>query len=246
MNRQEKFILYPSLILILISVFFYLLLPFLFNVRESGDFIGLVSEAKGETKLRLGKTISWMRLQKLSEIYSRSYLFTGANSSLTILFLDESFLKLRANSLIYLDYDLKHKEKKSKGLVLDFVDGEMAVDLKKNSSLKKIKIKDTEIEIMDSEAKIVMSRGFQNKEMALTVLEGDINIKTQGNNLNLRTGQSLKISNKEHRKEEVSKELLDEMKRVLSKNNKRAELPEYFKDRSLKNFFIEIARIFVI
>ncbi len=246
MNRQEKFILYPSLILILISIFFYLLLPYLFNVRESGDFIGLVSEAKGEAKLRLGKTISWMRLQKLSEIYSRSYLFTGENSSLTILFLDESFLKLRANSLIYLDYDVKHKEKKSKGLVLDFVDGEMAVDLKKNSSLKKIKIKDTEIEIMDSEAKIVMSRGFQNKEMALTVLEGDINIKTQDNNLNLRTGQSLKISNKEHRKEEVSKELLDEMKRVLSKNKKRAELPEYFKDRSLKSFFVEIARIFVI
>lgn len=209
------------------------------------NFIGLVIEAKGDTRMRLGDSISWFQLHNKDKIYSQAYLFTGKDSSATYAFLDESTIHLGENSLIFLDFLIDssfYEEKKkisSNGIAVDLVEGSMHFNLKDDSPVKKIKIDDTLIDVSDQST--VIHLNHDKSGMAISVMKGDINILNKKSSYKVKQGEMLDIKNEQVDPtiKPVNQELMEEMKKIALEDHKRL-MQELAEKRSLLSILNDI------
>jgi len=246
MNRQEKFILLLSGALLLLAFFGLLIAPkILHSFRSSStDFIGMVLEAEGETKMRFGDSVNWKPFIKKDKIYSRVYLFTGNNSSGSFAFLDESVLNLGSNSLVFIDLDLQNIKKKKAldELAIELVDGEMKIDLKSKAIVKNIRVADASINLSDQNSVLKVNYNDQTG-MQVSVMKGNVDIATKDSTFKVKHGEKLEISKNEEKQviEPVPQEIMEEMRR-MSEADRRALLEEMQRKRGLSQVAQEFIR----
>ena len=251
MNRQEKFIIVLSIGIFLLALLGLRLIPQLLESMKptNSNFIGMVIEANGDTKIRFGDSISWRNAVKKDPIYSRAYLFTGENSTGTFAFLDESALSLGPNTLIYIDIvlgeDGKPKKQKKSGikneLMIELVDGEMKIDLKDKSSIKTLKTEDASIGLSEKNSFVKLKYNNLNG-MEVSVMKGNVNIQTKDRNFNVKHGERLEVLKRDDtvKTTPVSMEVMDEMKK-MSEIDRRVLLEELQRKRGLGQIIQEVA-----
>ncbi len=251
MNRQEKFIIMLSLGIFLLALLGLRLIPRLLESMKptNSNYIGMVLEAKGDTKIRFGDSVNWRNALKKDPIYSKAYLFTGENSSGTFAFLDESALSLGPNTLIYIDIVLgedgkpkkQNKSTSKNELVIELVDGEMKIDLKNTSLIKSLKVEDASIGLTEKNSVVKLKYNNMNG-MEVSVMKGNINIQTKDRNFNVKHGERLEVLKKDEtiRTTPVPTEVMDEMKK-MSEIDRRILLEELQRKRGLGQIIQEVA-----
>lgn len=248
MNRQEKFILLLSGAILLLAFLALLIAPkILDSFRSSStDFIGMVLEAEGETKMRFGDSVNWKPFVKRDKLYSKVYLFTGGNSSGSFAFLDESVLNLGPNSLVFIDLDFEDiKNKKDLDeLAIELVDGEMKIDLKTKSIIQNIRVADASFNLSDNNSVLKVNYNDQTG-MQVSVMKGNVDISTKDSTFKVKHGERLEISKNEQKPviEPVPPEIMDEMKR-MSEADRKALLEEMQRKRGFSSVALEIIKFF--
>jgi hypothetical protein len=225
MNRQEKLILFISAFIILFAGIAYYYLPVIvLNLRpKAGNFIGLAVQIEGDVKMRYGDSVNWKEVKKNERIYTRTYLYTGENSSGFYAFLDKSSISLGQNSLIYLDFTIDEAAAKQgqDSLKIDLVDGKMDIDLKENSKFKQIKVDDAVIDISDQKTRIKLEND-EDQGMEISVMQGEIDITKNDKSYNVKPGEKLGVKKQEKpKKSKVSKDMMEEMKKISDEEQAR-------------------------
>jgi|GEM_PF-3781924 len=249
MKKQEKIIISVSLGVFLLVVIVLQLIPYIASSIEekNSDFIGLVVETKNDAKLRFGDSVSWKKAEKMDRLYSKSYLFTGDDSFMSYALLDGSKISLSSNSLVFLDYsatDLK-KDSTDAPLDIELLNGNVGVNIKEKSKLKKIKVDNTVIDFTDKKTHISLTRS-EDKSVEIVVMQGDVNIVKDNKNFQIDSGEKLSISADEKASPEESKvdeSTLDEMKRIAAQENWES-LEELQKKRNFKFYLEKTLRFF--
>ncbi len=252
MKLQEKIIIYLSIGLISIATLGYFLLPIILDKLNPPNqhFIGMAVDVKDDVKIRFGDSINWKTLSNNEKIFSNSYLYTGDNSSARFIFLDKSSITLNNNSLVHLNFEVPRdslkKDDNNNNLKLDLVDGKAALDIKEDSVIKKVKIQDTEIEVLDGASKL----NLENTEefgVKTAVYSGSANISRQGQKYKVKAGEKVEVSeeNKIEKKPVSEKEMammkkihkeIEENKRYLYENRRSfmtiiEEMVEFFEKK---------------
>ncbi len=248
MNRQEKIILLLSGAILIIALIGLLIAPGILQTLRSSnaDFIGMVLEAQGETKMRFGDSVNWKAFVKKDKIFSKVYLFTGPNSSGSFAFLDRSVLNLSENSLVFIDLDpqaIKNRETRE-DMAIELVDGEMKIDLKSTSLIKSIRIADASIKL--SEQNSILKMNYNDLSgMQVSVMKGDVDISTKDNKFKVKHGERLEISKINGKKviEPVPQEIMEEMLR-MSEVDRKALLEEMQRNRGISKITQELIDFF--
>jgi hypothetical protein len=191
MEKKEKIVLIFSVSLIVFAIFLYNYLPDLVlgYKPHNANFIGLTTHADGDVQVRFGDSINWKKLQKNDGIYARSYLFTGANSSGSYAFLDESTINLEQNSLVFLNFHpTAKKSDDAQALSIDLLEGNVKLALPKDSNIKSITMNETTLEPGKEQTSLKLESGSKVEVM---VMEGEINVTKEMVNVNVKAGRSL-------------------------------------------------------
>lgn len=251
MNRQEKFVLYTSIAIFVVAISLSILLPEnLANSRPgSSTFIGLTLESEGDVKMRFGESINWQTLTKKDKIFSKIYLFTGKNSEAKFAFLDESFLKLGPNSLIYLDAIVDSQGKiisdgKKPQLSLDLVEGDININLKGKSLISTLKVGNKEV-LTNSDETNLKIKSNDNEGSEVSVLQGSANVKSDYGERQLESGEKLAYSPQapEPSVEKIPDDIMEEM-RKMSEEERTAYLYELQKKRGFAQIAQTILNLF--
>ncbi len=198
--------------------------------------------------MRFGDSINWRKLRSKDRIYSQTYLFTGADSSASYGFLDESSISLGANSLIYMDFTFKKNGRGNAGdaVALELVEGEMQINLKEKSPVKKIKIQDAMIDISKQQKTIIKLNYEQTEGLDIAVIQGDIDIKQKNVSYNVKQGEKVGIASEDSTPvaKTIDEKTMEEIKRIAESDHKKTV--EDLKNKRQFNYvfqqFIEIVK----
>lgn len=247
MKKPEKAIVASALALIGISAAAYMLLPAILQTFRpiQGNFIGLVHEIHNDVKTRYADTFTWQPAAARTELFSKTHIFTGSDSTARLIFLDGSYIELMENSLIFLDFQITEDSEDDKPIKMDLFNGQVSIDLKENSQLKKIKINDTEVDLTD-EATTLRLESKEEGGLSASVLKGKVGIKRKDMNYEIEKGKSFTASKDDETEEEaISDELLSEMKRMEEEIKKKREAAAQFQRRDLSQILKELQSIFL-
>lgn len=250
MEKREKLVLILSFTLITLAAGFYVLMPKILNSFKphNPNFIGLSTHTTGDVKIRFGDSITWRKLEKKEKIFANSYLFTGPNSSSTFAFLDKSTIKLDANSLVSLDFQVQGQDgtvpltaEGMPTLKIGLVEGKADVRLRPNSQVKSIHMDQSVVNIGNDAAIIQLEGGKDNK---IAVMDGQVNVTSKGQTHEVKAGEKA-VSNadeEELKKEEVPDELMEEMKKLALENDRLM----FEEEKKKREFFYLIKQMFAV
>ena len=224
------------------AVVLHLFLPDLMSIINPKDskFIGLVLKGNGDLRMRFGDSINWRKMKPKDKIYSQTYLFTGPQSSAIYGFLDESTISLGENSLIFMDFAFDSEGRRSgdgeDSISLELVDGEMQINLKDKSSVKKIKVEDTMIDISKQQKTVIKLNYEDKKGLDIAVIQGDIDIKQKKLSYKVKQGEKVEIENSDTQPvpEALDEQTMAEIKKLAQEDNKKT-IEELKKKRELIN-----------
>lgn len=228
MEKREKLVLFFSLSVMSLAAIIFLALPRILDSFKphNPNFIGLSTHSQGDVKIKFGDSLTWRKLDKKGKIYSRSYLFTGPNSTSSLAFLDKSTIKLDPNSLVSLNFDIVPGEEDVTlteeglpALKIGVLEGKVGLQLKPNSQVKKIEMEQSVLKLGNEATSLLLESGDGDK---VAVLAGGVTMRSRGETYQLKTGEKLGVQGDEVKKEEVPDELLQEMKRIAMENDRQA------------------------
>lgn len=222
MTRQEKLIGGAAIAFIIVGLASYIYIPKLLISLESPDrnLVGIIISGAGELKMRLGDTANWRNLKLKDPVYSQAYLFTGPKSSAKCLFLDESTMTLNENSLAFIDFDALKSRKSNHVIDINLIDGKLVMDLSEKNNVSRIKVDGTTIDVTDKKTKIVIG---SDKKLGvdIAVYQGDVDINHDNQNINLKAGEKISVTQNEFEKEPIDEDLLNELNRIADEDRKR-------------------------
>jgi len=244
MEKKERLILIISVMIIFLSFIAYLTLPTLFTNFNppNANFIGIVTDIRGDAKVRYGDSISWRTLNRKDKIYANSNFFTGEASHATFVFKDKSTLTLDSNSLVFLNFAPVSTGTEGNPIDMELVEGKLDIDLKKKSNFHKIKIDDATIDITKDMTKIKLSTSAASK-VEVSVLKGEVEMAQKGRKYTVKSGQVLGISKLDLlKRDEVDPSLIDEIT-VIDEDGTNY-LEETQKNRSFSHIFQGVIQTF--
>lgn len=238
-------------ILISLATTIYIFLPDLVSLVNPKDskFIGLVIKGEGDLRMRFGESINWKKIQHKDKIYTQTYLFTGPKSSATYGFLDESTISLGENSLIYMDFKFNDEGSSMEpddSVALELVEGEMQINLKNNSAVKKIKVEQAMIDVTKDQRTVIKLNYNENQGLDVSVIQGDINIKQKNINYNVKQGEKVGISNAPNSEpvpEAIDEKTMEEIRRLAEEDHKKV-IEDIKKKRQISNIISAILKKF--
>lgn len=198
--------------------------------------------------MRFGDSINWRKMKRKDRIYSQTYLFTGLGSSATYGFLDESSITLGENSLIFMDLNLESAGRSTESeepVSLELVEGQMQINMKDKSAVKKIKVQDTMIDL-SKQQKTVIKLNYEKKQgLDIAVIQGDINIKQKKFSYKVKQGEKIGIANNDTvpLPEPIDDQTMEEIKKLAEEDHKKT-IEDLKKKRELINIFYAIIDTF--
>lgn len=219
------------------------------NPKDS-KFIGLVIKGEGDLRMRFGESINWKKIGNKDKIFTQTYLFTGPNSSATYGFLDESTISLGENSLIFMDFKFNDEGsvvEPDDSVALELVEGEMQINLKDSSAVKKIKVEDAMIDVSKEQRTVIKLNYHEKQGLDVAVIHGNINIQQKNMNYNVKQGEKVGISNTQLAQnaepvpEAIDEKTLEEIKRFAEEDHKKL-VEEMKKKRDISNIINSILK----
>lgn len=263
MLKPEKIIIYISIALFTLSVYLYS--KEIKNLEQEEEkanrnFIGVVVDSTGDTKIRFGDSISWKKLAQKSRIYTGAYLYTGKDSSIKVALLDHSSINLEENALIFIDSlpniqkVQRLKEQRLDPLQLKYYGGVALIETTENSAIKKIETKTEKIELNKKKTNLkieeVESETKKEKTRSISVISGNVSLTRSaggagGGSKKKSLGAGQKSSGEQILASEVAEDIDREMKRVDEEEEKRRKVFEDFKDRHSFAVFYKRLKSFI-
>ncbi|HXH76827.1 MAG TPA: hypothetical protein VNJ08_17795 [Bacteriovoracaceae bacterium] len=243
MEKREKLILFFSMLIIVVAAIVFLSLPRVLNSLRphNPNYIGLATQIEGDVKVRFGNSLSWRKLEKRERIYSHSFLFTGPNSTSSFAFLDKSTIKLDANSLVSLNFDVENSDgtvdKTPAGLPvlrIGVLEGKVDMKLLKGSQVRRIDMDQSYMNVSHTPAMFMLENSEGDN---VSVLDGGLTLKSKGETYDVPAGSKLEVKGDMAKKEMVPQKMLDEMLRIALENDKRA-----FEEEKKKREFLNLVR----
>ena len=245
MIKQERFVFITSISILLFSIIGHFFTSYIYDSRgeKHSNFIGIVTELSGNSKVRYVDDITWRDMSKSQKVYSYSYIYSGPDSKVTLAFLDQSSIAMGPNSLIFLNFriHINSNQDQLNDLSLDVVKGKVDVDLREKSNIKDIKINDVILVTNDLETQISIEASGK-KGMNVSLLKGEVDIKSNDENFKIKSGEKIEVTkNKNPVKEKISQKILDKMKKIYQTEQERIR-DDIRKKRSISYISKEIVK----
>lgn len=231
------------MILITVATSIYAILPVLMTKfkPDNNKFIGIVVKSQGDLKMRFGNSINWKSAKTNDKIYSQTYLFTGPASSAVYGFIDNSTIKLGENSLIFMDFVASDANRRADdSIALDLVEGQIELNLREKSPLKKIIIEDAVIDITKKQKTIIQLNYQEEAGLDIAVLHGDIDINQKNVSYNIKQGEKVGVTSSGKLTPPELDEQTKEKIRNLSKEDHEKIVNDLKSKRQLSRIFLEL------
>lgn len=181
--------------MIIIAIFTYVFLPDVLEVMNSPNskFIGVITKADGDIRIRYGESINWRSAKKNDQIYAHTYIFTGNNSEASYGLLDESSVTIGPNSMIFLDA-INSQVIDGRGLSLELIEGKMQLNLKDGSEVKRVQTDDSVIDLKQNQKLLVQLNYEKDDGLQVSVYDGDIKIRRNNQEQSVKSGETTSLS----------------------------------------------------